>query len=125
MRGGSGAASPPVHSSVTRDARAATPWPMVDSMVGLNVTDDAMYSAYRAAMMPIFARFGGEFVLDVRVAEVLLAPRSATFNRLFTIRFPSQEKMDAFFADPEYVAVRARYFAPSVASVERLVRYGS
>ncbi|HEY6879461.1 MAG TPA: DUF1330 domain-containing protein [Polyangiales bacterium] len=91
----------------------------------MRITDDALYTAYRAAMMPLLARFGGEFVFDVRVAEVLRAPEAATFNRLFTIRFPSQAKMDAFFSDPAYLAVRERYFAPSVAAVHELARYGS
>lgn len=43
-------------------------------------------------------------------------------NRLFTIRFPSEQQHDAFFAHPDYKAVRARYFEPSVAAISQMAR---
>lgn len=96
---------------------------MIDILVGIQVTDDDTYSAYRANMSPLLAARGGSFGVDVRVAEVLKSPGTEPFNRLFTIRFPSLEAHDAFFADPEYLAVRRRFFEPSVAHAARFGRY--
>lgn len=95
----------------------------IEILVGLEVTDDATYAEYRAQMTPLLEAHGGRFVVDVRVAEVLRSPGRATINRLFTIRFPSQERLDAFFAHPEYVAIRRRWFEPSVGGVDRLATY--
>lgn len=94
-----------------------------ERLVGLRISDDAAYTAYRSAMRPILARYGGGFGLDVRVAEVLLAAGNAQFDRLFTIHFPSRAASDAFFTDEEYVAVRNEHFAPSVAATFVLGAY--
>jgi uncharacterized protein (DUF1330 family) len=96
---------------------------MMDILIGLHVTDQERYAEYRKHMSPLLEAHGGQFVVDVLVAEVLRAPGSTPINRLFTIRFPSQAQHDAFFADPDYVAVRAQYFEPSVGAVQRLGRY--
>jgi len=96
---------------------------MMEILVGLRVTDDATYTAYRAHMLPLLTARGGSFGVDVRVAEVLKNPGSEPFNRLFTLRFPSLAAHDAFFADPAYVEVRKRYFDPSVAYRVPLGRY--
>jgi len=96
---------------------------MFEILVGLQVTDDEKYTQYRAHMLPILQAHGGAFGVDVRVSEVLKSPESKPMNRLFTIRFPSLAQHDAFFADAEYQAVRARYFEPSVAATTRLARY--
>ncbi|HWP08174.1 MAG TPA: DUF1330 domain-containing protein [Polyangiaceae bacterium] len=96
---------------------------MIEILVGLRVTDDATYTLYRAHMLPLLTARGGAFGVDVRVSEVLKNPGSEPFNRLFTIRFPSLAAHDAFFADPEYVKVRERYFRPSVAYRVPLGRY--
>ena len=86
-----------------------------DARYAVQVTDEAGYAEYRAAMSPILAEYDGSFVLDVRVSEVLRGP--TPLNRLFTIRFPSEEAKVRFFADERYVAVRARHFERSVAAV--------
>jgi uncharacterized protein (DUF1330 family) len=96
---------------------------MMDILIGLWVTDEQTYAAYRAHMMPLLSARGGSFGVDVRVAEVLTNPGAEPFNRLFTIRFPSREAHDEFFADPDYLAVRKRYFEPSVAHTARFGRY--
>jgi uncharacterized protein (DUF1330 family) len=98
---------------------------MFERMIGLEVTDDALYTQYRAAMTPLLKAHGGSFVVDVRVAEVLCAPGGGSFNRLFLLRFPSRDAFDAFFADPEYKAVRERLFVPSVGAVSALGEYSS
>ena len=96
---------------------------MFEILVGLRVTDEIGYADYRAHMMPLLTEHGGNFGVDVRVAEVLKNPGGEPFNRLFTIRFPSLAAYDALFADPRYLAVRQRFFEPSVAYTTRFGRY--
>lgn len=98
---------------------------MFDRTVGLEVLDDALYTQYRAEMTPLLEAAGGRFVLDVRVAEVLRGPEGARFNRLFTIRFPTQTAFAAFFADPTYLAIRARLLTPSVGQLHVLAAHES
>ncbi|MEM7606765.1 MAG: DUF1330 domain-containing protein [Myxococcota bacterium] len=92
----------------------------VERLVGLQVNDAAGYQSYRDGMMPILSRYGGRFVLDLDVARVRLAPDGASFNRLFVLRFPSAEVLDAFFSDPDYQRVRSEFFEPSVGNVSIL-----
>jgi len=54
---------------------------------------------------------------------VLRSPEPVPFNRLFSIRFPSRETYDRFFANPDYLQVRQRYFEPSVKGRVTLGRY--
>ena len=96
---------------------------MIDVLIGLNVTNQELYAEYRKHMSPLLEAHGGGFIVDVHVAEVLRAPEPKPINRLFTIRFPSLAQYDAFFASAEYLAVRKRYFEPSVGAVQRLGRY--
>lgn len=96
---------------------------MVEILVGVHVTNPELYAEYRARMTPLLIAHGGQFVVDVLVAEVLRSPENKRFNRLFTIRFPSQQQLDAFFALPEYRAIRQQFFEPSVAETARLGRY--
>ena len=96
---------------------------MIDILVGVNVSDPELYSQYRAGMTPILHAHGGSFGVDVHVAEVLKSPASPAFNRLFTIRFPTLERHDAFFSNPDYLAVRKRYFEPGVSGVVKLGTY--
>lgn len=89
-------------------------------LVGVQVTDEAGYAEYRRRMTPLLHQHGGRFVLDVRVSEVLRAPEDAAFNRLFTIRFPDAEQRARFFSSPEYLAIRAEHFDPSVSAAAQL-----
>jgi uncharacterized protein (DUF1330 family) len=82
---------------------------------GLEVTDDAGYAQYRAAMAPFLALHGGAFGCDFVVARVLKGPNTR-INRLFTLTFPSSAKRDRFFADEEYRSVRDGSSRPSVRS---------
>lgn len=95
----------------------------LENLVGLDVSDDASYQAYREAMTPILTRYGGGFRYDFRVGEVLKSESDARINRLFIIHFPDRGAKDGFFADPEYAAVRARFFAPAVKAVTILAEY--
>lgn len=87
-----------------------------ERIMGINVSDDAEYQRYREGMMPILHSYGGAFGFDFKVSEVLLSKTSDDINRVFTIEFPSKEKMDEFFECEEYLAVREQYFDKSVTS---------
>jgi uncharacterized protein (DUF1330 family) len=87
-----------------------------ERIMGLCISDDEQYQKYREGMMPILHAYGGAFGFDFKVSEVLLSKTSDDINRVFTIEFPSKEKMDAFFECDEYLAVREQYFDKSVTS---------
>lgn len=89
---------------------------MFERVMGLNVIDDQGYQRYREAMLPILKTFGGSFGYDFRVSEVLLSKTDDEINRVFTIEFPSKERMEAFFSNPDYVAVQNRYLKNSINS---------
>lgn len=95
---------------------------MIETLMALNVSDPEKYAQYRAAMSPLLERHGGSFGLDVWVSEVLRSPVQQPFNRLFTIAFPSVEQREAFFANPEYQAIRKALFEPSVTATTPLGR---
>jgi uncharacterized protein (DUF1330 family) len=94
-----------------------------ENLVGLHVTDEGSYQRYRDHMTPILSRFGGSFRYDFRIAETLRSATAAPITRLFVISFPDATAKAGFFADPEYLAVRARYFEPAVAAVTILAEY--
>lgn len=84
-------------------------------MVGLTVTDDELYRQYRAAMTPLLRAHGGGFRYDFTIAEVLASASDHPINRVFAIYFESRARKDAFFAHPEYLAIKQRFFLRSVA----------
>lgn len=96
---------------------------MIQTLVALDVLDEDEYQKYRDAMSPILHEHGGRFVVDVKLAGVLKLPQQGPVNRLFTIEFPSLERMDAFFSNPDYLAVRKRHFESSVGNVARLGKF--
>jgi uncharacterized protein (DUF1330 family) len=86
-----------------------------EMLVALHVTDDALYLQYREAMTPLLTAHGGGFRYDFTVAEVLKSASEHPINRVFAIYFASKEHMDRFFANADYQAIKAKYFARSVA----------
>ena len=86
-----------------------------EMMVGLTVTDDAVYQQYRDAMAPLLAAHGGGFRYDFTIARVLRSASDHAINRVFAIYFASEERKTAFFANADYRAIRAKYFERSVA----------
>lgn len=92
-------------------------------LVGLKVTNDEIYQAYRDAMAPILAQYGGHFCYDFKVAEVLKAEQGEEINRVFTLNFPNEEKQNHFFSDEGYLSVKAKYFDQSVAAVHILAAF--
>ncbi|MEQ9365593.1 MAG: DUF1330 domain-containing protein [Leptospirales bacterium] len=94
-----------------------------ESLIGLDVTDESRYQSYREAMLPILSRCGGGFRYDFRVGEVLKSETDSKINRLFLIHFPDRATKASFFADPEYLAARQKFFEPAVKAVTILSEY--
>lgn len=92
-------------------------------LVGLNVIDDLKYNDYRSAMRPILVSYNGRFGYDFKVSEVLKSEGSSDINRVFTINFSDQNKMESFFSDKEYLAVKEKHFVESVASTTIISSY--
>lgn len=94
-----------------------------ETLVGLNVVDDAGYQAYRTAMMPILNSFGGGFGYDFKISEVLKSATEAPINRVFTLYFPDEETMKAFFRDATYLEARRTHFENAVMDVTIIATY--
>ena len=69
-----------------------------EMLVGLHVTNDEMYQAYREKMTPVLVESGGGFGYDFRISEVLKRQTDNEINRVFTIYFPDKEAMQQFFS---------------------------
>lgn len=94
-----------------------------EMLVGLNVIDDSQYQEYRRAMMPILKSYGGSFGYDFKISEVLLSQTEAPINRVFTIRFPDEDRKDGFFSDTAYAQVKNQYFQGAVESTSIIAAY--
>jgi uncharacterized protein (DUF1330 family) len=94
-------------------------------LVGLKLRDADGYAQYREAMKPLLEAAGGRFRYDFEVSKTLKSEQGQEINRVFLLAFPEKAASDAFFADPEYLKVRERYFAPSVAEVSILAEFSS
>lgn len=92
-------------------------------LMGMQVDDFDTYGRYREGMMPILRRYGGSFGYDFVVERVLRSESDKPINRVFTIMFPSSEAADRFFADAEYVRVRAALFDRSVSAVTTIATF--
>lgn len=88
----------------------------IERLVGLFVTDDDMYQKYREHMFPVLQTFGGAFGYDFKVSEVLKSEVEAPINRVFTIFFETEESMNDFFVDEQYLEIRKKYYEPSVSA---------
>ncbi|MBT3586407.1 MAG: DUF1330 domain-containing protein [Halobacteriovoraceae bacterium] len=96
---------------------------MIEILVGLEVTNDQQYTQYREAMTPILHSTGGSFGYDFKISEVLKSLTKNKINRVFTINFPSEEKMDSFFSDQKYLAIKEKFFVNAVASTTIISTY--
>ncbi len=92
-------------------------------LVGLKVTDDLTYQAYRDAIAPILVKYEGRFCYDFSVDKVLRSEKSEDINRVFTLNFPSQVRQKSFFSDDAYLAVKTKYFEASVAQAHILAAF--
>lgn len=87
-----------------------------ETVVGLKVTNDELYSDYRKAMTPILTKYEGGFRYDFKILETLISEDQKPINRLFLIYFNNKESKDRFFKDPEYIKIKETFFTPSVES---------
>jgi len=94
-----------------------------ETLNGVALTDAGLYAQYRAAMMPLLEAAGGAFRFDCEVSRVLKGDLPDGINRVFVIRFPDRGAKEAFFADEEYRAVRARLFERAVKAFEVIAEY--
>ncbi|MCZ6837143.1 MAG: DUF1330 domain-containing protein [Planctomycetota bacterium] len=92
-------------------------------LVGIEVTDDERYQAYREAMLPILERHGGGFRYDFKVDQVLRNDSGEPINRVFTIHFDDEEAKVRFFDHPDYLKIKATYFESSVGAVTIMAEY--
>jgi uncharacterized protein (DUF1330 family) len=92
-------------------------------VVGLTVTDEDLYAQYRNAMAPLLAAHGGGFRYDFRIAERSTSASDHAINRVFTIHFADRERMEAFFAHPDYRAIKSRFFERAVGGTTILGAY--
>jgi uncharacterized protein (DUF1330 family) len=89
---------------------------MYTRVMGICVTDEEEYSNYRKGILPILQSYGGSFGYDFKVSEVIQTKEVAPINRVFTIEFPSQEVMEKFFNDPDYLVVKKTHLDISISS---------
>jgi len=94
-----------------------------EMLIGLNVIDQANYTAYRQGMTPILEKYGGEFRYDFMVEKTLKSAISHTINRVFVISFPDAARKDNFFSDPDYKKVKQQYFEVSVQDTAVIATY--
>ena len=85
-----------------------------EMIIAMNVTDPTTYAEYRKGMMPILATYSGGFRYDLIVSDVLRSASPHPITRLFALYFRDRPAREAFFADPEYLRIRAEYFERSV-----------
>jgi len=96
---------------------------MYEMLVGLEVSNNDIYSQYREAMKPILVSYGGAFGFDFLVSEVLLSQVEKPINRVFTINFPNQELSNNFFSDSEYLKAKEQFFTTSVTNTTIIASY--
>ena len=95
----------------------------LEMLVGLNVVDDAAFQIYRDEMTPLLEGHGGSFGYDFNVSEVLKTRTAAPINRVFTINFPSEEAMDAFFSNEVYQDIAEKHFENAVTDTTMIATY--
>ncbi|XDD53470.1 DUF1330 domain-containing protein [Leptospira sp. WS4.C2] len=94
-----------------------------ETVVGLKVSDDELYTQYRKAMTPLLLKYEGGFRYDFKIQETLITEDPKPINRLFLIFFKNKELKDLFFKDPEYLKIRETFFIPSVEATTILAEY--
>ncbi len=95
----------------------------LEMLVGLNVVDDEAYHSYRDEMTPILKSYDGGFGYDFKVSEVLKSKTEAPINRVFTIYFSSEDSMNSFFSNDDYLKIKKRHFEKSVTDTTIIATY--
>jgi uncharacterized protein (DUF1330 family) len=94
-----------------------------ENLVALDIADPSLYQQYRDAMRPLLEAAGGGFRYDFEISRTLRAEATHPIQRVFAIYFRDRAAKEAFFADPAYLAIRARFFAPAVRAVTVIAEY--
>jgi uncharacterized protein (DUF1330 family) len=94
-------------------------------LVGLFVDDEQTYGRYRAAIAPLLEAAGAGFRYDFGVARTLKSEGDVEINRVFVLRFPDLEARQRFFADPDYLAIRAALFEKAVRRTVIIAEYAA
>ncbi len=97
---------------------------MIETLMGLDVSDDDGYQAYRDAMSPLLERIGGGFRYDFTIAKTLRNSAGHEINRVFIIYFPNRQARDRFFDDETYREIRGRLFETSVRGTTIIGEWG-
>jgi hypothetical protein len=92
-------------------------------LVGLHVINNIKYDKYRTAMKPILSIYEGDFGYDFKVSDVLVSEEDMNINRVFTLNFSCKSKMENFFSNSMYLAIKEKYFFESVASTAIISSY--
>ncbi len=98
---------------------------MLEMLVGLEVYDDLKYTQYRDEMKPILHSHGGSFGYDFKISDVLKKETDDEINRVFTIRFPNELKMNEFFSNDRYLEIKEQFFTSSVKSTTIIATYNT
>jgi uncharacterized protein (DUF1330 family) len=92
--------------------------------VELLVADHEKYAQYRAEIAPLLKTAGGKFRYDFEIARTLKGEVDHDINRLFVIQFVDRPSKERFFADPQYLEIRARLFAKAVEATAIIAEHG-
>ncbi|MCW7491838.1 DUF1330 domain-containing protein [Leptospira sp. 2 VSF19] len=95
----------------------------LETIVGLQVKDDDLYTKYRTEMKSLLETYEGGFRYDFKIQETLKSETKNPINRVFLIYFKNKERKLSFFSDPEYKKIREKYFVPSVESTTQIAEY--
>lgn len=95
--------------ALTRSDKGDSSMPF-EMTVGLYVSDHDRYAQYRREIAPLLEAAEGRFLDDFEVARTLKSAAGHDINRLFVIQFPHRASKERFFADPQYLEIRARLF---------------
>ena len=70
------------------------------------VTDREGFTAYSAALPPIYRQYGGEYLALVPAPLVEVAEGTVEDRSIVLARFPSREAARAFWDSPEYAVAK-------------------
>lgn len=96
---------------------------MYEMLVGLNIKDSEVYAQYRAAMMPLLETYGGGFRYDFEIQKTLKSSSDKPINRVFAIYFRDLDAKEQFFANPQYLEIKKKFFEPSVQDRTLIAEY--
>jgi len=91
--------------------------------VRLRVLDDKRFDEFHSAIKPVLSRYHGQLGYEFTVPASLLARHSHKVNHVFTLSFASEQWMESFFVDSEYLKTRGRHILKSFATEQFIFGY--